>query len=465
MSEFPILDAKLIDLCKQGNIKEAEKIGTLILNKAFNDPDDFGKQVKKHYARLEHNLSVVESAISAANQPKSMSAASVTDEKIISKIDQKDEIVKSSIKRIAIFSIHGDGALDWEPGNAQSLQQLMLIRLAKDLALVNNIDTPQVSITVFAKPPKQSFYSLPLANPRFYHENEASGAFDVVIGWNRTDVVNLSKYAIGSSSMVKKVYCYFTDPTSTTLSDEDIKIVKGIFYLSEAHRSILANKTPALLNVPYITGVNIDSMFDNVNIINERKKICVYPGLWNNSLQIMLMIWPYIQEKVKDAKLLIIDQGHEMSRAGTNYNKIVHKIKSLKSLGVSLVDSKNDLQRRDTFKKASLVCFPLVERGLVFSEMLIQAQACGCIPVISDINLTEHIPKGDISHQDYIVSTDHEDLSVFCALFVEKVVKILSEKELLTRRIDIVKFIKQFAWEKLGLKFYNFIKSQSEKLT
>lgn len=357
--------------------------------------------------------------------------------------------------KLAIFCSADGGA--WYPGKTSSWQQSNLIKMAEELSVKFQVD-------VYANPGKESLYSLPLNNPRYINLAEASGVYDVSVFWNRLDITPFDKYLrshptrITNDTKASRIYCYLTSDVFGTINKAEVAAtISGILFLTESHRNAVVRNMPLLKAVPYITGFGISTIFNEAKVASKqdttntlRGKRCVYTGLWDDSLNVMLEIWPYIIQHEKKAMLEILDQGVS-GMDSKIYAAFEKRIKGLKASGVSTVSSMNDKQRMTVFRRASLALYPCVNHAVVLSEPLVQAQACGCLPVTFDIGVLDMVQDSK-----YMIVTKDKILLVALAEYVDKVCHLLSNVSEQQRQ-EVAAFGKSKVGVTIGSKFLQLL--------
>lgn len=401
-------------------------------------------------------------AVSRPNDTTSTSQPTVIKPQII-------PLLYKAKPKLAIFC-SADGAA-WYPGKTSSWQQSNLIKMAEELSVKFQVD-------VYANPGKESLYSLPLNNPRYINLAEASGVYDVSVFWNRLDITPFDKYLrnhpsrITNDTKASRIYCYLTSDVFGTINKADVAaMISGILFLTESHRNAVVRNMPLLKAVPYITGFGISTIFNEARVAskqdttdNLRGKRCVYTGLWDDSLNVMLEIWPYIIEHEKTTMrslvggkqsfppilLEILDPGVS-GMDSKKYTAFEKRIKGLKASGVSTVSSMNDKQRMTVFRRASLALYPCVNHAVVLSEPLVQAQACGCLPVTFDIGVLDMVQDNK-----YMIVTKDKILLVALAEYVNKVCHLLNNVSEQQRQ-EVTAFGKSKVGVTIGSKFLQLL--------
>lgn len=454
MANFTQLDKEILSTFREGKLDDSIKLINTLLAEARSDPDDLGFKIKKQFERLEYNLSHIyntlyykdndnleefDKKVSASLKPHNISDKNNVlfipgktqideprvkdnkDNKDTEVCDVKDKLYKQAdeskyrLKRkIVVMTTNTEEVL---PSSQPNLHQLIINTIVKLLT-----DNFQVDITT--KGAKGTLYNLPFNNPRYIDYSELRGKYDYIILFNHINIASyLDNLKINNLEDPRFIGIYTNDIYELKTTEQIVSRMKHAVFLTQNHRDILTNKIPPLKDVKNTLFYTINPLFAIDKLARSDKiiKTCVYVGPNDQSLQLMLAIWPYIYKSVLGAKLEILTLDAK-------------KLKDDKKLNISVHELKNDKQRLMLLKRCGVVIHPCVSRDVVFSEPLIQAQACGCVPIAFNLF---HINEQIASQELLINIKDNNELITPIENMILRIKQLLTDNNEYNRFSDI----------------------------
>jgi glycosyltransferase involved in cell wall biosynthesis len=323
-------------------------------------------------------------------------------------------------------------------GHKYSGSEEALIYLSMVLTEMNH------RVVVYANVTPGHVESLKPHNPRFLplkyfdtttgdHDNE--DPFDLVICWRMYDFARARKRA-------NKVFLWLQDMPPERM---DTTYLDGIFYLSKYQKELFSNKLER--EVPHViagNGLNENYYSDNIALqVPRTKHSCFYGSNYGKGLKVLLEAWPNVLEKIPDAELHICF-------GRTNWNTITNE--ELNYI-VSLIEKYPSVHEHGRLSNAevaikmmqcSIFSYPCTHPSATFEITCVQAQAAGCIPVV-----TWKYCLPEVIHPDAFFCDDIEDYSAI-------LIKALLNED----RVDRKKFIdwgRAYTWDKVAKNWMELI--------
>ncbi len=364
----------------------------------------------------------------------------------IQKLLSSDKLVKmhnnsSKGLRIAILGYKIQKVGQWDPYSIKT----GMPGSEEALIYVSKILSKNHNVTVFADPPPNSPWSLPLSNPLWldcsnfgkYEEIGSKGdkPFDMVICWRNSFFKNAKKCG-------KRVYFWGHDSPSYDFGD--ISDLDGMFYLSEYHKNQFKSVMPKILNKPYTisgNGVVLEQFTNPKNFKNPYK--CGYFSSYSRGLMILLDIWPNIKRLYPEATLDIY-YGRETygTLSDDNMQWIIKKLDEYKSLDVKECGKVGHVELANAMQETSILLYPCSCTAETFCITVVKCQLAGMIPITTRIGALDETVHPDAP--GIIIVNNSIDINKYYNAVIETMSNIT---ELEPSRDKYIEFAKKFTWE------------------
>ena len=307
---------------------------------------------------------------------------------------------------VAIWGFHHPLVGEWDPESVKagiSGSEEAIIHMANLLAQ----EDPKRQVIVLGSPPKNSFWSFPLSNPRYVKANlfdsntvqdktsvkrgeSIPTKFKFIICWRRMDFSTAKKYA-------DKVYFWPHDIAHG--AEPPMDGLDGVFYLSNWHKKDSELLFKSISKYPSVisgNGVRLEDFDfiekDDLSFVKENPYSCVYASNYSRGLELLIDIWPIIREKYPQATLDIA-YGRQVYNTMTqaNLNTLIEKIDKLKDKGVNELGKLSHKELIEVFKRNSIWAYPYQGKSETFCITAIKAQLCGAIPVVIKKHALEEV--------------------------------------------------------------------------
>lgn len=293
-------------------------------------------------------------------------------------------------------------------------------------------------VIVYADPPRDSIWSLPLANPRylpekaFYREEEP---FDLVIMWRRTDFY--------TGAMRGPVYFW---PHDLPTHKFDVGYLRGSLFLSQYHRLAFLKALPELSDIPSVicgNGVYLQHFPESpkTSTIEGRKPhSCIYASNYSRGLSLLLDIWPEIRVEYPTATLDIY-YGRQTwgNLSNDEMAKLTDKIEYLRDRGVTERGKVGHQELARIFASSSILAYPCISPAETFCITAVKAQVAGMIPVTTRIGALAETVAPEAPTVPFI----HDNMEEYKQLLLST----LREERTIDRNI-FVNFGRRFTWKK-----------------
>lgn len=411
-SDYDDLFLSVFDTNKQLARETANKI----FEYGSSEDISFRNEVKRNIDRLTHNFSLLPP----------------TDAK----------------RRIAILGYTVPNVEPWDPDSIKTGiagSEEAIIYVGKEMASMG------IEVVVYANPPKNSVWCLPVANPRYMSSNaflSDDSKFDCVICWRRFD------FHIASTKGPAYFWCH--DIVGRKLPTEKLT---GILFLSEYQRDHYYEYTPEMKSIPYTicgNGINLSQFPVESKGKSKRKPYsCAYISNYSRGLEILLDIWPQIKKAYPKASLGIY-YGRETfgSCSKEVLDRIVYKIESLSKMDVVEHGKVGHVELAKALSLTSFWLYPLNNGSETFCISAVRASYASCIPICSLMGALKEVTHPDTPGIAGITCPDDIKKYLDVVLATMK----LSEKELNRKKYS--EFAKKFTWKACVDKMLQLIYEQ-----
>jgi len=172
-------------------------------------------------------------------------------------------------------------------------------------------------------------------------------------------------------------HCWEADDKVTLSHSNDFDIV---ICLSELHKAFLRERSfgdEKLITIPNFIDINI---YSPKNEGRNNHSIMFAGGINpHKCIHILLDAFRLVRQQVKDTELHIYGDG-QMWRGGDTYG---NQLKSTKPAGVYFHGYITNKDMPEIYSKHSLLCLPSILES--FGLVTVEAQACGCIPIVNNV--------------------------------------------------------------------------------
>lgn len=231
-------------------------------------------------------------------------------------------------------------------------------------------------VLVLGDPPEGSPHTLPNANPRFLNVNKArfTEKFDAAIAWRMPSMGKQLK------SIAKKVYLWPHDILYQHVTNEEIDFFDDVFWLSDWQRRQWMTVNPNFAKFTRIYGNGVKE--EQFHPVQERANpySCIYGSNYARGLEILLDLWPCIQERQPKATLDIYygwqHWGNLTPEKEVKMRKQVEKLSNVTDHGLV---SHEELNR--AYGASSFWTYPCIAAE-TFCISGLRAQLAGAVPVI-----------------------------------------------------------------------------------
>ncbi len=172
-------------------------------------------------------------------------------------------------------------------------------------------------------------------------------------------------------------HCWEAGDKVTLSHSSDFDIV---ICLSELHKASLRERSfgdEKLITIPNFIDINIYSPKAN----SRKNHSIMFAGGLNphKCIHILLDAFRLVRQQVKDTELHIYGDG-QMWRGGDTYG---NQLKSTKPEGAYFYGYVDNKDMPNIYSKHSLLCLPSILES--FGLVTVEAQACGCIPIVNNV--------------------------------------------------------------------------------
>jgi len=383
----------------------AREVALKIFKHAVSDDLSFKNEVKKHHDRLVHNFSLI---------------PPVTDR-----------------KRIAILGYIVPCVPEWDPDSIKTGiagSEEAIIYVSKELVNMG------IDVTIYANPPKDSMWTLPIAQPRYINANQFTSddsKYDAVLCWRRFD------FQIASTK--GPAFFWPHDICGRKLTAEKLS---GILFLSKYQRDHYYQWTPEMKSVPYtICGNGIDLSQFSVEKSDSKKSkrkpySCAYISNYSRGLEILLDIWPQLR-KAYPKVTLDVYYGRETfgSCSKEVLDRIIFKLESLIKMGVTEHGKVSHVDLAKALSKISFLTYPCTTLAETYCISVVKAQAAGCIPITTRVGALDETVHPEAPTVPLI--SGPEDAKKYADLLVATLG--LQEKDL--NRKKYIDFARKCTWK------------------
>lgn len=431
-------------------------LGTYKEDEDENTSSQLYEDYNKFYKHLESNLSFLSRKIDGKEKEK--------------------EKEKKRLLNIAVLGYSNDTVGYWDPSsihNGLPGSEEAVVYACDILARKGH------NVTIFMNPEPTSPWSLPSSNPRYIrigleaNENILNEVFgtgtskkkwDMVLLWRRPD------FGYGKK-LGDKVYFWGHDsPSYFPMTDP--KVLDGIFYLSEHHRSQFRSFNPITSVIPYTISGNgiVPEQFPLERALKSRtNRFSIgYYSNYSRGLSILIDIWPEIHEKFPEATLSICYGRQTWGTMSDSDLKILtDKIEYYQNngMGVREMGLLGHLELANLMMETSIWAYPCVTDAETFCITAVKAQAAGSIPVATRIGaLRETIRPDTFTMEPFKDEIDKNIYKILLLSVLRKMQKI-PEHEIIGLRRDFATHGRSYTWERCVGKWLELHESLSESKT
>jgi hypothetical protein len=366
---------------------------------------------------------------------------------------------------VAFLCFHHPQVGHWDPravltgisGSEEALIHMSRVLIDED---------PTRQVLIYASPPPNSPWSLPLSNPRFlpvdYYKDPPKKAaqsvktpaywvperFDTVICWR------VGWFALAKSRS-ERVYYWPHD--IATGGDPQATGLKGIFYLTEWHKGQHQVLFKSFVDVPSVVAGNGIDMGHINNLrpaltdgtpLKSNPYSCLYASNYSRGLKLLLEIWPDVKNNFPEATLTI---AYGRETFGTLQKKeldaMIETIEKLKSKGVTEVGKLGHDELIKLMYQTSFWTYPYQGVSETYCITAVKAQATEMIPVV----VANHGLKETVSPKAIRVDPG-ENYEATKTRYRRALIKAMREVTSFNRQ-EFVEFAQKRTWEAVYAKW------------
>lgn len=300
-------------------------------------------------------------------------------------------------------------------------------------------------VRVWMNPPKNSPYTLPNSNPRYFPVEDFNSYYhddEIVVCWRNFP---------SPESFKSRLRLFWPHDTVGLhrLASKVIESFSGILWLSRWQRLNYLSSQGIWGRISHtIMGNGWSPTLSPVSTkINPYS--CIYGSNWSRGLESVLDIWPTVKKNFPDATLAIA-YGPNTWSVWTPEKEaaVLERVKSMENLGVTNVGSIDHKELEALYQQTSFWLYPNTEWE-TFCITAVKAQGGGCIPIV--------VRRGGLEETVAPFAETVSDLKDWPELLFKNLKNALSITP--DDRQKYIEYSKSWFWSETAKRFHDFVTS------